>query len=149
MVASRFEEQYPAISADGKWIAYTSDQSGTTEVYARTLAPGGDQVQVSLSGGTEPMWGPFGRELFYRAPASGGVHLMSASMQLSPTLSVTERRSLFDVSDIVTAAPHSNYDVSPDGRTFAMVRQNPATRIMVIQNFPALVKQLERGAARR
>ena len=149
VVASRFEEQYPAISADGKWIAYTSDQSGTTEVYARSLAPSGDQVQVSLAGGTEPMWGPSGRELFYRAPGSGGVHLMSASMQLNPTLTVTERRRLFDVSDIVTAAPHSNYDVSPDGRTFAMVRQNPATRIMVIQNFPALVKQLERGSARR
>ncbi|MEO7713314.1 MAG: protein kinase [Gemmatimonadaceae bacterium] len=149
IVASRFEEQYPAISADGKWIAYTSDQSGTTEVYARSLAPSGDQVQVSLAGGTEPMWGPSGRELFYRAPASAGVQLWSASMQLSPTLSVTARRRLFDVSDIVTSAPHSNYDVSPDGRTFAMVRQNPATRIMVIQNFPALVKQLERGTARR
>lgn len=70
-------------------------------------------------------------------------------MQLGPTLMVTERRSLFDVSDIVTAAPHSNYDVSPDGRTFAMVRQNPATRIMVIHNFPALVQQLERGSTRR
>ncbi|MFN2400669.1 MAG: hypothetical protein ABR543_18840 [Gemmatimonadaceae bacterium] len=44
---------------------------------------------------------------------------------------------------------HSNYDVSPDARTFAMVRQNPATRIMVIQNLPALVRQLERGATRR
>ncbi len=149
VVATRFEEQYPAISSDGKWIAYTSDQSGATEVYARSLAASGDQVQVSLGGGTEPMWGPSGRELFYRAPAAGGVQLMSASMQLSPTLTVTERRRLFDVSDIVTSAPHSNYDVSPDGQAFAMVRQNPATRIMVIQNFPALVKQLERGSARR
>lgn len=78
VVASHFEEQYPAISADGKWIAYTSDQSGTTEVYARSLAPGGDQIQVSLAGGTEPMWGPSGREVFYRAPTASGVRLVSA-----------------------------------------------------------------------
>jgi len=74
---------------------------------------------------------------------------VSASIQLRPTLTVTERARLFDASEIVTSSPHSNYDVSPDGRTFATVRQNPATRIMVIQNFPALVKQLERGSARR
>ena len=95
------------------------------------------------------MWAPDGREIFYRAPSPTGMQLMSASVSLTPALAVTGRRRLFDVSGIVTTAPHSNYDISPDGRTFAMVRQNPATRIMVIQNLPALVRQLERGATRR
>ena len=49
------------------------------------------------------------------------------------------------VAGMATAIPHSNYDVSPDGRTFVMVRNNPSTRIMVIQNLPALVAKL-RGA---
>jgi hypothetical protein len=46
---------------------------------------------------------------------------------------------------MVTATPHRNYDISPDGKTFAMVRYNPATPIMRIQNLPALVRKL--GAA--
>jgi hypothetical protein len=67
---------------------------------------------------------------------------------LGPEVTVTDRRRLFDVSDIITTSPHANYDVSPDGRTFAMVRQNPATRIMVLQNMPALFRQLERREQR-
>ena len=47
-----------------------------------------------------------------------------------------------------TSVPHANYDISPDGRTFAMVRQNPATRIIVLQNMPALFRQLEWGKPR-
>jgi len=41
-----------------------------------------------------------------------------------------------------TATPHANYDISPDGKTFVMVRLNPASRIMVLQNLPALVAKL-------
>jgi hypothetical protein len=46
------------------------------------------------------------------------------------------------VGDIATATPHRNYDISPDGQLFAMVRYNPSTRVMVIQNLPALVARL-------
>lgn len=51
---------------------------------------------------------------------------------------------LFSVGDIMTSTPHS--DVSPDGRTFAMVRRSPASRIMVIQNLAALVERLRATA---
>ncbi|MEZ4584806.1 MAG: protein kinase [Gemmatimonadales bacterium] len=50
VVATRFEESFPAVSADGKWVAYTSDQSGAMEIYVRSLAGDGDQVRVSLTG---------------------------------------------------------------------------------------------------
>jgi Tol biopolymer transport system component len=148
LVASRFDEMYPSVSRDGRWLAYTSDQSGRIEVYVRPIASGGEQLQVSAGGGTEPMWGVRG-ELFYRAPAAGGSQLIAASLSLSATPIVSSRQRLFDVTDIVTSSPHANYDVSPDGRTFAMVRQNPATRIVIIQNLPALVRQLEDGATGR
>jgi hypothetical protein len=71
---------------------------------------------------------------------------MVAAVRTEPQFTVTSRRALFGVGDIVAAAPHANYDLSPDGRTFVMVRQSPATRIMVIQNLPALVRRL-RGAS--
>ena len=145
LVATRFEERYPAVSPDGRWLAYASDQSGTSDVYVRPLDRDGQEIRVSVAGGSEPMWGPDGRELFYREPVANAVMLTAATLAFAPALTVTARRQLFDVSQMSTTAPHSNYDVSPDGRTFAMVRQNPATRIMVLQNVPALVRQMERG----
>jgi Tol biopolymer transport system component len=111
-------------------------------VYVRRLDGTGEQVQVSLSGGAEPVWGPNGRELFYRASDGTEVNLMMATIQPTPTLSVTGRQALFPVSDMATATPHANYDISPDGKTFVMVRLNPASRIMVIQNLPGLVAKL-------
>jgi serine/threonine-protein kinase len=148
LVATRFEERFPAVSPDGRWLAYVSDQSGTLEVYARPLDREGDEIRVSLTGGSEPAWGPDGRELLYREPVANAVMLTAATLTLAPGLAVTARRQLFDITNMATASPHSNYDISPDGRTFAMVRQNPSTRIVVIQNLPALFEELERGGRR-
>ncbi len=142
LVATRFEEQYPAVSPNDEWLAFASSQSGREEVYVRRLDGTGELVQVSLSGGAEPVWGPNGRELFYRASNGSVVELMVATLQTSPTLQVVSRQPLFAVSEMGTATPHSNYDISPDGKTFVMVRLNPASRIMVIQNLPGLVAKL-------
>jgi len=145
LVATRFDELFPAVSPDGRWIAYVSNQSGRNEVYASPLDGKGAQVQVSVDGGIEPVWGPNGRELFYRGGRETAPELIVADLQTGPELAVTSRRALFAVSDMATATPHANYDVSPDGRTFVMVRNNPATRIMVIQSLPALVAKLRGG----
>ena len=148
LVATRFSEDRAAVSKDGRWLAFTSNQSGRDEVYVRPLTGAGDQVQVSIAGGIEPVWGPDGHDLFYRGiDASGAPMLIRAATTTTPILSVTSRQALFNVAEIATATPHRNYDISPDGKTFAMVRYNPATRIMVIQNLPALVRKLGGGAA--
>jgi dipeptidyl aminopeptidase/acylaminoacyl peptidase len=150
LAASRFTETHPAVSPDGRWLAYVSDQSGDEEVYVRPLGRDGDLVQVSRGGGGEPLWSPDGRELFYRGEVDGEPRLMAASVQTAPAITVTARRPLFSVADMVTATPHRNYDLSPDGKTFVMVQRSPATRIMIIQNLPALVRRLRgaEGAAR-
>ena len=147
-LASRFTEDRFAISRDGRWLAFTSNQSGRDEVYVRPMSGGGDQVQVSAAGGIEPVWGADASELFYRSSETAGVPmLMRASITTAPSLAVASRQALFSVADAATATPHRNYDLSPDGRTFAMVRYNPATRIMVIQNLPALVRRLSGATA--
>ena len=70
---------------------------------------------------------------------------MAATVRTTPQFAVTSRRALFPLTDIDGSSPHTGYDISPDGRTFAMVRRSPATRIMVIQNLSGLVRRL-RGA---
>jgi serine/threonine-protein kinase len=139
IVATPFTEQYPALSPDGRWLAYASNQSGQLQVYVRPLDGDGDQLQVSQHGASEPIWGPNGHELFYRSFDQSTLEV--ASLQFAPELAVGERRTLFSIADIVATNPHSNYSISPDGRTFVMVRRSPATRIMVIQNLPALLHQ--------
>lgn len=150
LVASPFTEQYVGVSPDGRWISFVSDQSGSEEVYVRDLAGEQDQVLVSLEGGTEPVWSPDGGELFYRETRQGDPYLIAAGIGTSPTLAVTGRKRLFPVGDIVGTNPHANYDVSPDGKTFVMVRRSPAARIVVLQNLPAIVRRLrgERSGVR-
>jgi hypothetical protein len=88
------------------------------------------------------VWGPDGKELFYRETVQGAPHLVAARIETSPTIRVASRSRLFPISDIVGTGPHANYDISPDGKLFAMVRRSPAARIVVIQNLPALVRRL-------
>jgi Tol biopolymer transport system component len=140
MIANNFQTQYPALSPDGKWLAFVSNQSGQDEVYVRPFNGEGDQVQVTQNGGTEPLWSPDGRELFVRVLGARGADLVAVSVATTPTFRVVARRTLFSVSDMPGAVPHANYDISPDGRTFLMVRRSPATRIVVLQNLPAIVR---------
>jgi tRNA A-37 threonylcarbamoyl transferase component Bud32 len=142
LVASPFAEQYVGVSPDGRWISFVSDQSGRDEVYVRDLAGEQDQVLVSLEGGSEPVWGHDGKELFYRETAQDNPYLVAARIETGPTIRVASRSRLFPIADIVGTGPHANYDISPDGKTFVMVRRSPAARIVVIQNLPALVRRL-------
>jgi Tol biopolymer transport system component len=148
LVASPFAEQFVGVSPDGRWISFVSDQSGREEVYVRDLAGEGDQVLVSLDGGNEPVWGPDGRELFYRETKQADPYLVAAGIATAPALAVTGRTRLFPIGDIVGTSPHANYDVSPDGKSFVAVRRSPAARIMVIQNLPALMRRLQGGRPR-
>jgi len=146
VIVNSFRTHYPSISPDGKRLAYVSDQSGADEVYVRPWNREGEQVLISQNGGTEPIWSPDGRHLFYRGNTAQGVDLIEASIATTPAVRVTGRRVLFSVTDMAGGVPHANYDISPDGRTFAMVRRSPATRIMVLQNLAAIVREA-RGTA--
>ena len=148
LVASQYLENYGVPSPDGRWLAFASDKSGQAEIYVQRLAEEGDQLQVSQEGGAEPVWGPDSRELFFRTTRGGQVQLATATLRTTPALAVQSQRVLFPIPDMVGAAPHANYDVSPDGRTFAMVKRSPGSRIIVIQNLPELLRRLRgRGEA--
>jgi hypothetical protein len=88
------------------------------------------------------VWSRDGREIFYRDLE--GSWLMSASVELRPEFRVTSRVRLFDIGDLDAAAPHANYDVTPDG-AFVFVRQPRVSELMYVQNWPELVRRRSRG----
>ena len=121
VIANRFETRFPVVSPNGKWLAYVSNDTGADEVYIRPL-DGGASVRLSLWGGTEPVWSSDGRELFYRDVRSQ--YLMAASVRADSNLVLVDKRRLFPIEDMVPGFTHANYDVSPDGATFVMIRRS-------------------------
>ena len=113
----------PAVSPDGRLIAYVSDETGGPEVYLRPLPGPGGRATVSIKGGIEPVWSPDGRELFYRSPT----HIMSATIVERPELDVARRDTLFaDAYVDVTVA--TNYGIFPNGKEFVFVHNQPSTQ---------------------
>ena len=139
LLDSRYMEGYPALSADGRWLAYVGDESGRPEVYVRAFPGMGAKVVVSQNGGSEPVWSRDGRELFYLGLVNGAPQLIAAQVETTPAFRVVSRTPLFDYSDFETATPHANYDVMPDGKSFLTVHIARASEFTYLQNWPALL----------
>ena len=139
LYSSGYNEFYPALSPDGHWLAYVSEESTRREVYVRPFPGQGGKVLVSQNGGSEPVWSRDGRELFYRSLGPQQPQLVSAAIEKHPTLRVLSRTPLFDVDEYETAVPHANYDVMPDGRSFVMVRMGRLSEFVYLQNWKELL----------
>jgi serine/threonine-protein kinase len=148
VVAESADEGYPDVSPDGRWLAYVSTLSGVPEVYVRSLVGDVEQVQISTTGGNEPMWSHDGTELFYRAEIDGHARLIAATIERAASLRVKTRTPLFTMDEYDSAQPHANYDVSPDGKSFVVIHRAPSGRLIVIQNLPELVRRLSGTAIR-
>jgi serine/threonine protein kinase len=136
---SQTYESAPSFSPDGKWMVYVSNESGRNEVYVRPYPGPGGRWQISTDGGTEAVWNPKGRELFYRQ----GPKMMAVDYQVQPTFSAGKPHMLFEGS--FTPSPRSapDYDVSPDGQRFLMLKagEQSAGEINVVLNWPEQLKQ--------
>ena len=126
-------EYSPALSPDGRLLAYVSDVSGQYEVHVRTY-PEGEVRTVSVNGGEEPAWSQDG-ELFFRQ----GDQLLLAKVTADPELDVSAPIKLFEmpldramVGDSYSGA---YYDVSPEADRFLVVSERPTTEFMLIQNW--------------
>jgi serine/threonine-protein kinase len=136
MADDRYEETAIGLSPDGRWLAYTSNESGRQEVYVRPFPDvNAGRWQVSGDGGSEPRWAHSGREMFYRR--FDGM-LVSVAVTLAPTFEPGVERALFPASDYVANFAYPNYDVTRDDRQFVFIRpvatpgdEGPATAILV------------------
>jgi serine/threonine-protein kinase len=144
LVQTRFTEAYPDFSPDGRWLAYSSDESNRPEVYVQPYPGPGPRKAVSANGGTGPAWSHDGRELFYTTTQSTGgqavlTRMMVVPVTLRPTFSAGAARQLFEGRYGATAGIRS-YDVTADGKRFLMVQQKErpavaAAEMVLVQNW--------------
>jgi serine/threonine-protein kinase len=117
----QYEEVMPALSPDGRWIAYQSNESGRNEVYVRPFPKVDDgRWQVSRNGGGFPLWAHSGRELFFKAQ---GDSLMVALLNPGARFSTDEPHLLFRTTGLeISGSTNRVYDISPDDRRFVAIR---------------------------
>jgi serine/threonine-protein kinase len=128
----------PKFSPDGHWMAYVSDESGQMQVYVRHF-PGPDRRwQVSTRGGTQPLWNPNGREIFYR----NGDKMMAVELSIGADLTLSQPRQLFEQRYVFQNISLANYDVSLDGQRFLMIKDEAGSgRLNVVLNWFEELKQ--------
>jgi Tol biopolymer transport system component len=111
----------PSLSPDGRWLAYASNESGTSEIYVRPFPDvASARWQISLTGGTEPLWAHSGRELFY---LNGRGEMVTAEVKPGPVFQIGQQRVLFSAAPYLNVGAYQSYNVSPDDRRFVMERE--------------------------
>jgi Tol biopolymer transport system component len=147
VVRPGFNAHAPALSPDGRWIAYSSDESGQEEVYVRPFPDANSgRWQVSTNGGAEPLWARGGRELFYR---NGAGELVAVQVAEGSSFAWARQDVLFSTAGYFSGNQHHPlYDVHPDGRRFVMFRSSKGGpwELILVQGFFEELKRL--GPAR-
>jgi hypothetical protein len=113
-VATRCSEAEAHFSPDGKWVAYTSDESGRSEVYVQSFPNPDEKVQISTRGGVSPRWAPSGRELYFLSIER---RLMAVPVALSDPLRVGTPTPLFDTA---VGLGENRYTATHDGKRFLL-----------------------------
>ena len=133
-------ERQGALSPDGHWIAYASNESGRSEIYVEPIPGPRGRRQISSEGGEEPRWVRNGREITYR----NGSKMMSVPVQQQPVFQMGKQVELFD-RKFDGGLGVAGYDVTPDGQSFVLTRSQHTspTEIQVLMGWPAekLAKQ--------
>ena len=139
VATAEFAEGEPAFSPDGRWLAYSSDETGRREVFVRPFPDvGSTRVRVSTNGGLGPLWAHSGRELFFMDEERGLV-----AAEFDPVAGqVRAQETLFTIPPGYSVFAGANfYDVTSDDQRFLMARlyegdaEGPATQVIVVENF--------------
>ncbi len=133
-----FNETGPVFSPDGRWLAYRSNESGRQEIYVQPFPATGAKWLISTEGGEEAVWARSG-ELFYR----NGDKMMAVDITTDPTFTSGTPKLLFE-GEYFTYGPRAEYDVTPDGQKFLMIktREQQVAELNVIQNWFEELKRL-------
>jgi Tol biopolymer transport system component len=130
------DEHTARLSSDGRWLAYTSDESGRDEIYVRSFPAPGPALQVSDSGGRVPRWAPGGTTLHYWSRG----RMMAVELTPDRPVRVLRREVLFDLADSGQDADGMEYDVLADGRFLTVLRGTEREEVAVEVNWLARVR---------
>jgi len=131
-LATPYDETDPRFSPDGRWIAYTSNESGRSEVYIKPFIGSGPRIPVSSGGGDKPLWSSDGHTLYYRA----GATIMSVTVATAPVPTVSNRRTAFTTNSGPVAPGSMPFDISRDGRRVVFARASGGDpRVVVVTNW--------------
>ncbi|BCS32377.1 hypothetical protein TBR22_A15870 [Luteitalea sp. TBR-22] len=128
-------ESQARLSPDGRWIAYTSNESGEAQVYVQSFPTSGNKWQVSNKGGHWPEWRRDGKELFYHSRAEKGIMAVPVAPQASP-----DRFEVGLPQRVVPAVVFSGFSVAPDGQHFIVdgfLNDESASILTVVVNWAA------------
>jgi serine/threonine-protein kinase len=134
LLRTQANEAGPIFSPDGRWLAYSSDESGRDEVYVTAFPEAGARVQVSTDGGLQPVWDPDGRTLYYR----NGERMMAVQLTYLPALEAGRPEVLFSGSFGGAGRYSPSYDITADGERFLMVAADPGKIVVVLNWFEEL-----------
>ena len=135
---SPFNEVDAAFSPDGRWLAYSSDESGNYEVYVRPFPGPGGKWQISTGGGLLPRWSRSSKEFFYRTTDS---KIMVATYTASGDSFHADKPQPWSPGQFTGRGPTSNFDVHPDGKRFAVLKApatgetSPVNKVSFVFNF--------------
>jgi eukaryotic-like serine/threonine-protein kinase len=136
-VKTNSSEDHARFSADGKWVAYQSNESGRFEIFVRSFPDGAVVTRVTSEGGIAPICSSSTNELIYRR---ADAHLVAVPVKTGETFGAGAPKTLFDVSRY-----DANYAVSPDGKRLLMMPFNTSeiasVQINVVQNFLSELRQ--------
>src|SRR5262249_43269070 len=127
LLRTNFNEVLGAVSPDGHWMAYQSDESGRYEIYVRPFPEvDSNRWTISTGGGIMPLWSRTGGELFYvaaSAPQAGA--LMGVEIARGASFAHRSPSKLFDWPYMTSTTTNlgRTYDISPDDRRFLVIKQ--------------------------
>ncbi|MGH9605684.1 MAG: protein kinase domain-containing protein [Terracidiphilus sp.] len=138
---SRFNKSDAVFSPDGRWLAYSSDESGSLEVYLSPFPSGNGKWQVSRNGGDQPEWNREGSALYYLAP--GGKMMEASVKENGAAVVVSEPRELFQATRAATSLGARSYCVSKDGKRFLVAEapQIEASPLTLVTNWTTDLKK--------
>ena len=143
LVTSDFDEVAPALSGDGRWLAYVSDRAGQANVYVRPFPDADTETQVSVAGGKQPVWARDRLELFYLNDAG---EMVSVEVSPGTDFRTGPEQVLFSATAYRDDFYHAAYDVTADGQRFIMIRKSESgsfdEELIVIENWHEELKRL-------
>ena len=137
------DEYEPEVSPDGRWMAYVSSESGTSEVYLTAFPSAAGKWPISVGGGRDPQWSRDGRSITYLTP--NGRQAIRAFVELAAAVRIARKDTVFSIP-VLALGTLRNYDINPlDGRFIMVQRSDSVSTLVAMVNLLADKRLAPRG----